>query len=233
MKEEKRNKLLQILKENLGVTDLNYYKNIKRIERLSIKLKKHTQPKDKLLNLGSGAFLLECCLEDDGYTNLTAVDFDARLTPLFEHLNTKGLLRNTTYIKQEISGFKSLETYKFIVLYDCVYYPANNILEMLPQLKDLLVEDGFIFFDVYDKSTHKLVKPLYDRVRKKYKNRTMYDLNQLNSALNENGFDIIETSVEIGSKSAFQKFVLKSVYLLTGKALVVNYLVRPRNINEY
>ena len=59
MHEDRKNKLLRVLKNNMGVTDFNYYQNLKRIERLCNLAAQHTKPEDRLLNLGSGAFLME------------------------------------------------------------------------------------------------------------------------------------------------------------------------------
>ncbi len=226
MREDRKNELLQVLKNNMGVTDFNYYQNLKRIERLCSFVAQQTKPEDRLLNLGSGAFLMECILESNGYTNLTAVDIDNRLAPLYENLKNTGILSHTEYIKKEISDYQSAESYKFITLYDCVYYPGNNIISMLPQLRGLLSEGGFMFFDVYDESVYKYIKFIYDRVRSKYKNRTMYNYKELGIALKQNGFEVVKVNAELGSKGKLAKMTLKLIYFVTGKALLCNYLVR-------
>lgn len=223
-----KTKLLKTLEINLGENDFSYYQNLKRIERLANTLTAHTSPEDRLLNLGSGAFLLECILEDQGYTHLTAVDIDNRLLPLYERLICTGLLNQTTFHKQEISSYSSTHLYKFITLYDCVYYPNNNIIDMLPQLQELLKDGGLLFFDVYDESVYKRIKPFYNLVRKKYRDRCMYNLVTLNDALSVNGFEIEEVKIELGTKNILIKVLLKVAFVLTGRALVVNYLARKR-----
>ena len=127
MRKGKRTKFLNTLESILGENDFSYYQNLKRIERLANTLTAHTNPEERLLNLGSGAFLLECILEDQGYNHLTAVDIDNRLLPLYERLNSSGLLNHTIYHKQDISSYNSTYLYEFITVYDCAYYPNNNI----------------------------------------------------------------------------------------------------------
>lgn len=228
MKPELRERMLQVLKDNLGEIDFSYYKSIHRIESLADILIEHTETRDSLLNLCSGAFLLECILEDRGYAHLTAVDADARLASLYESLMKAGLLTNTSYHEKEITKFASKEAFNFITLYDCAYYPGNDLIEMLPQLNGLLERGGHMLFDVYDISTYKYIKPFYDLVRKKYRNRVMYDLDELAAALDRNHFEIIETKIELGKKTILVKIALSAVFFITRRALVVRYLVRKK-----
>ncbi|RJP84261.1 MAG: methyltransferase domain-containing protein [Desulfobacteraceae bacterium] len=231
MRQGTRTRLLQVMENRLGVIDLNYYKKLKRIEELSEMVATYTDPEDRILDLCSGAFLLECILEDKGYIFLTAVDVDDRLSSLHKHFTEAGLLKHTIFHKQEITEFQSAELYSFITLYDCAYYPGNNIVSMLPQLQKLLKNGGWIFFDVYDESVYRSIRFFYNHFRKKYRNRKMYNLDKVNCALIKNGFEIINVNVELGTKNIFFKLFLTLIYRFTGRALVVRYLVRKNGVN--
>lgn len=225
-----REQVIKTIDKHMGGIDANYYKKLPRLERLARLVKQFAQPGDHLLDLGSGAFVLECILEELGFQNLTAVDLDGRLQPCFEDLKQKGLLKHTTFCQQSISAYHPPQLQDFIILYDCLYYPNNNLMDMLPRLAGSLRDGGYLFFDVYDQLIYSPIKKVYSLLRKNYRNRNAYSLNELNDALQQNGFEIIQVNVELGPKNAFVRLILSAMYRVTRKALAVNYLVRKKAV---
>lgn len=179
-----------------------FFANLNRLCTMTALLERHVGDTSRtILNAGCGPFAAEIFSVSFQNRRVSSFDYTKGFGDLYPVLRQEGHLATTHFVRGDANTIVyPLQSSDLIVFHDIFYEPALNVPDVLARFKTFLRPGGHIYLDYMNQSTAWLWRLLGKE--RQYKR---YTTAQIRTALEENGFEILELQRSSGTNSRVVK----------------------------
>ena len=221
--------VLDVLHRILPQKEYKFFSNFSRLTLIIDEIKKYSNKRDEILDLGCGPLILAFLLEREEYKNISCLDKNPIYMDIYKELKSKGLLTHTKFEIKDINDINLEKTkYNLVIIHDVLFIPEIDINSLLLRINTTLKPNGIICFDVWSQEFFNAYKPFYKIIYKKYINNKRYTKEEIKKLLNIYNFTIMNTYPVFGiykisknlRKMLYYLFKLSNTFFYIGQKTV-------------